>query len=176
MKRRFFTLLEIMICIVILGMVGGVLAWQAKDLVADFRFRGYARELKDELEKLQILAMTYRSDMKLELRKEEKRWKVISKTEEAALKKEVNCERSLPYLEEITWNGKEEPVLVFDIFSTGRIEKKGVLKLVRGDAGMYVDLSMPLQIKLSKSYPKELKLKIPEEPSEIDKPSLSTRK
>jgi|GEM_PF-2576142 hypothetical protein len=164
MSRSPFTLLELVVCIIILGCLAGVLGWQAKDMVDLYQFRGYGKKLKEEFEKLQILALTYQSDMELELKKEKGVWKLSSKTEERALKKNFNRSHTLSLVEEVVWNKKKTLREVFVIFSTGQIDRKGVLEFRRKGESFYIDLSMPLPIQLSFQPPPAVRWTVPQRP------------
>lgn len=67
MKNRAFTLLEIVICVAILGIIGSVIGWQAKEMIQTHRFRKSVAMLFADLRKAQMLSLCRRTDIELEI-------------------------------------------------------------------------------------------------------------
>ncbi len=64
-SKRAFTLLEIFIVISILAMLGGLLAFKAKDLLEIYGFRQDVSKLEGRLELARSFALSYRSDVEV---------------------------------------------------------------------------------------------------------------
>lgn len=64
-SRRAFTLLEIFLAISILAMLGGLLAFKAKDLLDTYGFRQDVSKLEGRLELARSFALSYRADVEV---------------------------------------------------------------------------------------------------------------
>lgn len=166
MKRAYrFTLLEIVICISILAMVAGVVSIQIKKALDTSRFQNSVKQLYNELEHLQVLALTYRSDMRLEITKKDGKWIASMYSDEKTLQSMPNI--VLSGVSKLKWNKKEVRSLSLDIYSSGHIEPKGVIGLITEESKVYIDLQSPLQIKITKKYPtKDSTITPPEKPKD----------
>lgn len=177
MRKNNFTLLELMVCLAIIAMLASVIGWQVKGSLDAVRFKSSAYIVKQEIEKLQMLALTFGSDMQLEIRKEEDQYVMVSTTDEAVLKKLNGKKTILEGVTKITWNQRlNVKPLYLSILSNGHIPQRGVLGLHQEDRGYFLDLGLPLQIKFKQKYSEiSQNPKIPEkpkEPDEISSPSI----
>jgi len=173
MRRRFFTLLELMVCLAIVAMIASVIGWQIKSSLDTSRFKSSASIVKQEIEKLQMLALTFGSDMQLEIRKEGDKYVMVSITDEAALKKLKGKKIVLEGVTKVTWN-KQSNVkpLYLSILSNGRIVQNGVLGLHQEDRAYFLDMGAPLQIKFKQKYSGiSQSPKTPEKPKDPDEAS-----
>src|SRR5689334_6856697 len=69
LKRYTFTLLEIMIALVILGIIGSITAVQVKKMIDVHRFESEVTALYISLQEAQVLSATYQTDLSLDLQK-----------------------------------------------------------------------------------------------------------
>lgn len=65
--KRPFTLFEIALCVVILGLIGTVLGWQIKNMVSRHHFHKNLDMLVTDLRKIQIMALANRCDIEMEI-------------------------------------------------------------------------------------------------------------
>lgn len=166
-----------MICLMVIAMVAGVMGIQVSRSLEASRFQNSVKLVKQEIEKLQMLALTFGSDMQLEVKREKGQFVLITRTDEAALKKLNGSKIVLKGVTEISWDDHDK-VKPLDILANGRIVPKGVLGIRQGESRYYLDLRSPLQIKLVQKYIKDLKQPPqPEKPKESDetaKPGVQT--
>ncbi len=62
-----FTLLEIMVCIAILGLIAGAVGWNIQGLLHRSKTQHAKERLRNHLEELKIMALTHQADIELEL-------------------------------------------------------------------------------------------------------------
>ena len=147
-KKHAFTLLEIVLCVTLLGLVAGAIGYQAYGLYVQHALEQTGRKLVIQLKELQSLALSYQTDMYLELHEDKGNYVCTCYTDEP-----------LPFLtkESITFpnnffikfNKEKKNKLLFHVLSSGRIEPCGVLTLHQNDKirPFAIDLQYPLQIK-----------------------------
>ncbi len=66
-NKHPFTLLEIMVCIAILGLMAGAIGWNIKGLLHRSKSQHAKERLRNHLEELQILALTHQADIEVDL-------------------------------------------------------------------------------------------------------------
>lgn len=139
---------------------------QIKDSLEISRFHNSAKRIKQEIEKLQMLALTFGSDMQLTIKKEGDKFVAITRTDEAVLKQLNGSKMNLEGVFKVKWDGQEK-VKPLDILSNGRIFPEGVLSIEREEKKYYLDFRLPIQIKFSQTYNAKLKrLQEPKKPEE----------
>ena len=113
-KKRPFTLFEIALCVVILGLIGTLLGWQIKTMVARHHFHKNLDMLVTDLQKIQIMALANRCDIEL---------KILQKN--GTISYQVSSDEKLPQI-----NGKEVKLLgvkkvktphTLTVYASGRI-------------------------------------------------------
>ncbi len=68
-KRYHFTLLEIVICVAILGIAAITLSWQMKDMLKVHHFNNNVDHLVTDLKKCQLIALSDRVDIEMRIEK-----------------------------------------------------------------------------------------------------------
>lgn len=178
---RPFTLLEIMICLFILSVAAGAIGMRIVEALSTHRFHLAVGEFTSQVKELQLLAMTHQTDMELHIFKEKGEWKYQNKVEPSLKIGARTAPASLNGTSVIKLEGKTFAALPFTLYTTGRIEPKGVLEFQGDDEKVWVDLREPLHIKICKEYPPkeeyttqipEFPCKSPALPSSIDQKSL----
>lgn len=162
-KSNRFTLLEIMVTLVILGLVAGLIGTKVYDLIDESRFQSSVKRLYSKLETLQILALVLQCEVKVKVTKDF-----------------VNIVSDEPFLQHegrfaLAGVTAVKRCREFEILSTGRIEPSDMIVLAHGQKEMWIDFSTPLQIKLLKACPKPGIIPIPLKPKEEhapDQPSV----
>lgn len=153
--KRAFTLLEITLCMALLGVISSLLIWNLKGMLIEQEFRKSVERILLELNKAQMLALTYNTDLQLHIFKEDGKFllemrsdcpmKLIKSSKKILLKRVVDC-----------WI-KERRVenIQLQVYSNGRIEPAVILTFYRQDLeqnehrrGINLDFSMPLAIKM----------------------------
>ena len=154
-NKRAFTLLELFICLMILSIAGGAMSWQVKGLYDHHQLNAAGRMLTTRLQELQLLALSYQTEMKLELitGKEGILYRMISDEpllgfDRAQKMLGKDCEFKMKQNNQL----KKTESQVFTIDAMGRIEPRCTLELRRREAKaeqptLLIDLSTPLLIK-----------------------------
>ncbi len=160
-KVRAFTLLEILICLAIISLLTTLLGIKVSDLIGHYRFRSSARLFLTECNHWQIWALTHQCDVDLSLDLTDKGWRLQAASEDPAF-----C-HAPPHLfrglQEIHWNGKKRDHIFLKVYSTGRIDPAGIIRLQSKEEIAWIDLSFPYR--LYDMAPKQRVLEIPVNPS-----------
>ena len=164
MKKQSLTLLEIMMAIMIMAVVAGSAIFQLKSMIEGHRFECSAKKLKERVERAQLLALSYNTDMQITITKEKGGWTLIIHSDEAALWHLNKTRVRLSGIETISLNGTLKSKMVLDIFSNGRIEPLGSMKIEAKEKVRYLDFRTPIQISFVKTLPSLPKITIPEKP------------
>lgn len=124
--RRPFTLLEIVIVLMLIGVMAVFGTWSLSDLLAKHRRQAEMDELQNFIQELQIEALALQSDLELTFIKEKDKLHVRSKTAEKILR-----DRTVVLKGVRRFKFKDQPKTKFtlQIFSTGRIEPQGLFEI-----------------------------------------------
>ncbi|NGX39795.1 MAG: hypothetical protein KR126chlam1_01128 [Chlamydiae bacterium] len=146
--RRPFTLLEIALCIAILSMVASVLGLQIRNMVTAHYFQKSVDSLLTDLRKLQIIALSDRSDLTLKINCQDGKYSYEVMSDDP-----IPCllpkKGSLQGVKKISFSKKRiRSSLELKIFSSGRVEPKGVLSFYpdEKDKPLFIDTGGPLRI------------------------------
>jgi type II secretory pathway pseudopilin PulG len=170
-NRRFFTLLELMIALMILTLIGALTSTQIKKLIDVHRFEQEVSTLFTTLQEAQILSATYRTDLSLDLTFSNNTLAYQITTDEPFTPFQLNQSPiTLPHTARLQFNGKKATRLHFDIYSGGRIEPRGLLSLLQttGEESktLWIDLQHGSLLKLSHTKPPLSKTTVPLNPSQ----------
>ncbi len=180
---RAFTLLEIMVCLLILAAAAGAVGIRIVSALSSHRFHVSVGDFVSQVKELQLLAMTHRTDMELRIFKDRGEWKYQTKIEPSLKVGCLTTPFSLGAAAEVVLDGKAFPALPLSIFSSGRIEPRGVLEFRCREESIWVDMREPLHIKICNRYPPkeeymtqipEFPCKSPAQPSSIEEKSLQS--
>ncbi|MCH9630101.1 MAG: hypothetical protein S4CHLAM37_00940 [Chlamydiia bacterium] len=83
--KRAFTLIEVIVCISLLSLIGGLFAYKAKDLFSVYNFRSDKRKLINSVELARHLSVSYRSDVEMLITEEKLGYSLVIKSDEPAL-------------------------------------------------------------------------------------------
>jgi prepilin-type N-terminal cleavage/methylation domain-containing protein len=128
MKRRAFTILEVMVAIVILVMASGVVGLRMHKAIEKKKFQSELERLRIRFTVSQRLASSMQADWKGTLKREGKGWIFETVCEE------VNGKELKPlHLDgiEIFFNGKKVKELSVDFYSSGHTSPEGLFLFVR---------------------------------------------
>jgi prepilin-type N-terminal cleavage/methylation domain-containing protein len=144
--RHPFSLMEIMIVLVLVGILGGVSAFSLRPLYQSYRFRLEVEALYELLQELQIEALALRSDMRIGFTKE-KNGKLFARSfsDETVIKSQT---LELSHIEPID-------IKSISIYSNGLIHPTSVIKLSSKEEARWLDLSGGHLIKLLEKAPQE---------------------
>lgn len=139
-----FTLLELLLCLAILSIVGGVVGWHVKGLLDHHQLHNTAHRLIIQLRELQSLALNYQTELEMELLQTPQGIAYRCRTDEPL----KGFNQSLVPLNDRCH--MVEKRLLLKVFPSGRIEPAGEIKITQGNAAkkVVIDLSKPLQIKM----------------------------
>jgi prepilin-type N-terminal cleavage/methylation domain-containing protein len=151
--KRGFTLLELCVALSILLLVAGVVGWQVKGAVERHGFESSVDRFVLQLREMQSLALSYQSDMEVELSQIGQKITYHNSSDEPLKIIDRTCVH-LKDVSKFLFNGKKRDALKFRISSNGSIEPSGVLHFHHKGANLYVDLSTPLLVKVTSEPPK----------------------
>ena len=153
-RKRAFTLLEITLCIALLALLSGILVWNMKKMLDTHAFHQSIDQILTEMNKAQLLALSYNTDLEVRLFKEEGSYqfqitsdgpvKLLKTSKVIKLKKVVEC----------LFNKKMIENIRLHVYSNGRIEPLGLLTFYHETEetneereGVALDFRTPLLIK-----------------------------
>lgn len=144
-KKRAFTLLELMICIALIGLLGSILGIKGADLLSHHRFHSSLQTWLFATQRLQILSMNQGADVICTIKKDKDgHFKAFLESDSPTLASEVY---ELKEVFQISFENK--PVKEFHVtfFSSGRIFPTGLLKVEtskENETPLFLDLSYPV--------------------------------
>lgn len=153
-SKSAFTLLELCVALSILLLVAGVVGWQVKGAIERHGFESSVDRFVLQLREMQCLALSYQSDMEVELSQIDRKITYHNSSEEPL----KIIDRTRVHLKDVSkflFNGKRKDALKFRISSNGYIEPSGILHFNHKGANLYVDLSTPLLVKVSSEPPQQ---------------------
>jgi type II secretory pathway pseudopilin PulG len=160
-KIRPFTLLEIVIVIVLIGIMAVFGTWSLTDLLAQHRRQAEVDELQNFIQELQIEALALQSDLEITFTKDKDKLEVRSKTAEKILHKRTVV---LKGVRAFKFRDLVKPSHTLQIFSTGRIEPQGLFEIEREKGSVFIDVRQPLLVKFSDQRPVVMNEAIPDKP------------
>ena len=161
LKSRPFTLLEIVIVMALIGISAVFGTWSLSDLLAQHRRQAEVNELQNLIQELQIEALALQSDLELSFIKDKDQLRVSSKTAEKILR---NRTVVLKGVRGLKFKDRIQPHVTLQIFSTGRIEPRGLFEITRDLGSVFIDVRQPLLVKFSDTRPALIAEVIPDKP------------
>lgn len=165
-KKRSFTLLEIMMAIMIMAIIAGVVGFELKAMMGVHRFRHDTCRVKEQLERAQLLALVYNADLEVTIAKKKNMWVLTTHSDELALQSLNKVRTQLEGIHSISLarEPKHKLPIVLHILSNGKIEPLGALKMEAKDRVRYVDFQMPIQINFAETDARPPETVIPDKP------------
>jgi prepilin-type N-terminal cleavage/methylation domain-containing protein len=164
--RHSFSLIEIMVVIVLMGVIASVSAFSLWPLYKSYRFKLEVETLYELFQQLQLEAMTLQSDMQVRFTDTNGKWTAETKSDEPALKSQ---KIDLSHIDKIS----DDSVITF--YSNGLVEKPKIIKFSYKDDHRWLDFSGGHLIKLCDKAPQPVvyeKLDIKKEIHEAQKSGL----
>jgi len=158
-RVRPFTLLEIVIVLMLIGMMAVFGTWSLTDLVAQHRRQSEIDELQNFIQELQIEALALQSDFEVTFSKNKDTLQVESKTGEKIIR---DRKIVLKGLREFKFNDRQASTQTFQIFSTGRFEPAGIMEIEREKGSLWIDVRQPILLKFSDKRPSPIQEVIPD--------------
>ena len=125
-NKKAFTLLEVMVALVILGLISGVVGVQLHKGIEEKRFQTSIDRFHTELFSARRLAINMQADWILTLRKEDQ--KLLLRRFCPELGQEQRVQWEAPF--RLFWNREEIHEMVFHFAATGKVSPKGTLELM----------------------------------------------
>lgn len=116
-SKRSFTLLEILICLAIVGLLSALFGFQGKKFLDEQRFENSLQLIKGEWEKSKFLSLVYQTDIELEIVRKKNDFFLQRKCDEPGLSHSATT--SLPGLRDLRYQGRKPKKIVFAKFSSG---------------------------------------------------------
>lgn len=135
------------LCILILGIASTTVGWHLKKMVATHYFHNQIDHLVVDLRKYQIVALANRVDIDISIKKRERGFSYIVKSEDA-LDVIPKLAYQMKQLEKMKIEKKSRPTLNLHISPTGRITPTKKIHFFHKGERFTLDLTAPLQIKL----------------------------
>ena len=130
-NRRPFSLIEIMIVLVLVGVIAGVSVFSLWPFLQSYRFRQEAEALYELFQELQLEAMALQSDMQVHLTKDSGTWKAISVSREPIIKSQTI---DLSHVDRL--DGEKE----ITFYASGLVHPRTLLKLSGSNDHRWLDL------------------------------------
>lgn len=151
--KKAFTLIEITLCLILLGLISALLTWQIKDMIDVHRFQKHIDIFLTDMRKAQTLALTYQTDLAISVYKTEDKFVYLITTDEPIKNLPPAKAKVLQGVSNLMFNDLEMDKLQLHVYSSGRIEPLGVVgffpkKRSEDVEGLWVDLRTPIQVKL----------------------------
>lgn len=143
-KLKAFTLLELMVCLVLIGLLGALIGIKGIDLLAHHRFRSTLQTWLLDVQRAQILAMHQKCDVICTLKKRpEGGYQVMLESDSPTFSSSLYTWKDVA---KITFQGKAIDTLSVTFSPAGRIFPVGILQITpykeEKDA-VFLDLSYP---------------------------------
>jgi prepilin-type N-terminal cleavage/methylation domain-containing protein len=168
-RKKCFTLIEIMIAMAIISLVGTVVGWQIHRMIASHRLESDAEQLCIALQEAQLLAITHETDFQIRLYSDRGKIFYQIKTHEPLAVVDQRP-KAFSAVHSLSWKGSTVSSIDLDLYSSGRIEPPESIGLISKDPkknrSLWVDLQTPLHIKLTSKRPPKNSLKLPVLPKE----------
>lgn len=154
-----FTLLEITLCLLLLGLISALLTWQIKDMVSVHRFQKHIDLLLTDMRNAQTVALTYQTDLAIDIFKKKGQFFYKISTDEPIKNTPFRKEKKLEGVSDFMFNDQVMDKFHLQVLSNGRIEPLGIMGFLPKEKkseedqsesfeGLWVDLRTPIQIKL----------------------------
>lgn len=152
--RHPFSLMEVMIVIVLVGVIGGVAAFSLKPFYQSYRFQAEVDGLYEMFEELQLEALTLQSDITVSFTNTNGKLSAKSSSDEAVLKPQTI---DLSHVDKIS---NDDPII---FYSNGLVEPSKIIKLSSHDNHRWIDFRGKHLIKFwQKEPPPETAQKFPD--------------
>jgi hypothetical protein len=157
-----------MIALVILSLVGALTAVHIKKLIDGHRFEREVSNLFIELQEAQVLSSAYKTDITLDIYREEGELHYQFQTAEPFKASKFNQKAiTLKHAGAVRFKDKKITALHLDIYS-GRIEPRGILTFLQtqedDSKSLWFDLQYGQLLKFSYRKPLFCKQQVPEQP------------
>ncbi|NGX36966.1 MAG: hypothetical protein K1000chlam2_00112 [Chlamydiae bacterium] len=149
-KKSNFTLLEIVICVAILGIAAVTVGWQMRNMLAMHHFHKNIDNLLTDLRKCQLIALSDRSDIEIRIYKMEDRYfyHLYSDTPIPFFKSKP---MKMIGLKEVRQKNRPIDALTIYIYGNGRIEPNEKIQFFQNEEeGFSLDLCTPQLIELKR--------------------------
>lgn len=150
--KKNFTLIELFITLSILLVIAGMVGVHVKGAIDHHRFQSSVDQFAIQLREMQALAVSYQSDMEVEVSKNNGLLSYLRKSDEPI--SILSAARvSLKGVNNVLFNEKKNDAVKLTVLASGRIEPAGVLHFQQGDENLWVDFSTASLVKVLNQSP-----------------------
>lgn len=146
--KASFTLIEIIVCMAILGVISAFVGIQIRQMVGDHTFENNKTNLIAELKKCQLIAICDQVDIEIILAKEGKGYAFWIETDD-----DLPCfskrKMLMTGVQRVEKDGKLLNREVIHFYPSGRFEPKTLVLFHRKSTGCVIDMRQPLMIELN---------------------------
>ena len=148
-SKRPFTLLEIMVCLVIITLAGAAIGVQGGNLFKYHQFRSVAQTFVFDISKWRVMSMTLGSDVTCSIDKGEEGYTVTWTPDAPIETKGTPLFYPLKGVKGLFLQGKSKDSYEFIIYSSGRISSSDILTFSpsKKEKAVSIDLSYPASLK-----------------------------
>lgn len=148
-SKRAFTLLELLVCIVIISLVSVLVGTKGHQLLAYHQFRSTSQTFLLDLGRFQILSMAGGFDITCKLTKSSSAYLVEWQAETSLPIEKGSLSYELKGVQRIEIQGKPVRDLEFTVFSSGRIDPTLCMTFIskKEEKSLSIDLTYPFYLK-----------------------------
>lgn len=145
-RKNNFTLLEIFVCVAILGVAAVTIGWQMKNMVASHHFHQNVSNLMTDLRQCQLLALSDRIEIDVTIHRDKEAYSYLLRSDEPDVGFSKRPKK-MGGVTSIVLGNRPVENLTISIDSWGRIEQKETIKLYQDEGtGIELDATQPLLI------------------------------
>jgi len=148
-SKKGFTLLEILVCFVVIALVSTLLGTKGHDLIAYHRFRCEMQSFLLDLGRFRIVSMAQGCDITCKIQKTEKHYLISWESDAPLPLEKAGMSYELQGIKKMIFSGKEVREFEVNLFSSGRISPQVLLTFVpkREEKSLTVDFAYPSYLK-----------------------------
>lgn len=147
-SRKSFTLVEILVCLLILGLASSVIGVQIRSMVADHTFNKNLENLLTDLRKCQLVATCDQTDIEVVIAKEGKHYTYWIQTDDP-LPYFVKKKMIMTGVEKVVEEGRPIKQAIVHFYPSGRFDEKVFHFYQNEEKGMTIDMETPSIIELN---------------------------
>ncbi|MCB1068187.1 MAG: hypothetical protein KDK56_08380 [Simkania sp.] len=139
--KKTLTILELFFCVAILALVGSLVIFKAKPMIAQYRFQTSVHRLAKELEWSHKVAMSAEADIDFRIEKKKDTLYCTRVTDEPLGFRGGNKELKIEQITQLFFDGEEISELKLTFTRTGSIRPEGNIQLSSSNKTLQIPLN-----------------------------------